>query len=418
MADLLRELRFALGDKTVVWTLCIALVLSFLALVMGVMNVNQQSERLEGLRSSVIEEQGYTLSSQSDAGSAAYYVFHLAYDPPSPLSYVALGLRNELPWLHRVRMLALEGQIYENDAGNPELASLGDLDFTYLAAIILPLLLIALLYDLDARERRDARFELLCATSYLGDRVLHVRAFARVILLLAAILLPLLIIALLTATAGMATITVFTVVVLHALFWLLVCRLVSRLNIEASTAAAVLLGVWLLLTVLIPISGKTLTEKMVAVPQGGNILLLQRETVNGAWDLPKPTTMNAFISTHPEWKETPAIKRPFEWRWYYAFQQVGDQKAESMSVALEEGMRRRADLMNKVAFLSPQLLTEKWLTKVAKTDVGQHLAYMRCVRNFHAALRDFHYPMLFGDQEYSESYMNKLPRFEACQSQV
>jgi len=68
------------------------------------------------------EDRDHSLASQSDAGGAAYYAFHFTYDPPSSLAFVSRGIRDDLPWKHRVRMLALEGQIYETDSGNPELS--------------------------------------------------------------------------------------------------------------------------------------------------------------------------------------------------------------------------------------------------------------------------------------------------------
>ena len=51
----------------------------------------------------------------------------------------------------------LEGQIYENDTTNPELAYLGHLDFAFVIAILTPLFLIMLLYDLRAVERTAGR---------------------------------------------------------------------------------------------------------------------------------------------------------------------------------------------------------------------------------------------------------------------
>ena len=61
-------------------------------------------------------------------------------------------------------MLALEGQIYERDVGNPSVALIGRFDFAFLAAFILPLVLIMLLYDLRTSEKTAGRHDLLEAT--------------------------------------------------------------------------------------------------------------------------------------------------------------------------------------------------------------------------------------------------------------
>ena len=182
--------------------LVIAFALSGLSLVNGLLAVKHQEAQIDILQTETAADQAYVLPAQSDAGSAAYYIFHVTYDPPSELAFVALGSRYELPWKHRLRMLALEGQIYENDPGNPELSYLGKLDFAYLVSIVLPLLLIGLLFDLDARERRESRLELLNATSRSGERVLAYRAGARALLLFIATIVPFLIVLLFSNAAS------------------------------------------------------------------------------------------------------------------------------------------------------------------------------------------------------------------------
>ena len=414
MADLVREIRFALSENVVRWTLLIAFLLSGLSLINGLLAVKQQEAQLAVLKADTAEDQAHVLPTQSDAGSAAYYVFHLTYDPPSELAFAALGMRDELPWKHRLRMLALEGQIYENDPGNPELSHLGTLDFAYLVSIVLPLLLIGLLYDLDARERRESRFELLCATSPRGERVLLYRACARAALLFVAIIAPFLIALLFSSAALGPSLSIVLAVIIHTLFWLGICRIVTRRKIEGVTAAATLFGLWLLLTSIVPVAGKFAAEQSVTVPDGGDILLTQRETVNDAWDLPKQATMSRFIEVHPEWRDRTAVEQPFEWKWYYAFQQVGDQQAQPLSTALYQGIANRDQQMAWVSVFSPPLLIDRWLTRTAKTDVAQHLHYIDCVREFHSKLRHFQYPMLFGQENYSAEKMTQLPQFEPC----
>ena len=190
MADLYLEIRFALRDRGVLLALAFAFLITTASVVAGTWDIYEQRAEIDALTEETAADQQHTLSLQADAGSAAYGVHHFTYQPPSPLAFAAQGTRGELPWQHRVRMLALEGQIYEADTGNPELTLLGRLDFAFVAAILLPLILILLLYDLDARERRDGRYELLSATSAGATNALMVRAAARALLLFAVVTLP------------------------------------------------------------------------------------------------------------------------------------------------------------------------------------------------------------------------------------
>ena len=175
-----------------------------------------------------------------------------------------------------------------------------------------------------------------------------------------------------------------------------------------------MLSFWFLFTIVVPVGAKTGSEDSIAVPNAGDILLTQRETVNDAWDLPKAATMEPFLSAHPKWTDYAEVNRPFEWKWYYAFQEVGDQAAQPLSTALYAGMTARDQAMAKAAMLSPALLSERALMALAETDVSQHLQYIACARDFHARLRHFYYPLLFGEQAFSEEAMAQLPRFQPC----
>ncbi len=414
MGSLILEIRYAFRDRVVLASLVLAVVMASYAVFTGKLEVDEQRSEIETLVQETESDQRHVLSQQPDAGGAAYYVRHVTYHPPSELAFSALGSRGELPWQHRLSMLALEGQIYETDTGNPELSRLGRLDFAFLTSVLLPLILILLLYDLDGRERRDGRYELLSATSASERNPLFVRAGARTLLLFAFSIMPFAVVALAVNAPLRQSLTVMLVVGLHLLFWLVICRLVAARFAQASTSATLLLAGWLLFTIVVPAAARIVVESSVPVPAGGEILLAQREAVNDAWDLPKADTMEPFVTAHPEWRDYAQVSQPFEWKWYYAFQQMGDEFVASESAALQAGIARRDELMGFAALLSPPLAAERWLTHLAATDRAHHQGYVRCVRAFHATLREFHYPMLFGLTDYSPAAMVDLPRYQPC----
>ena len=414
MHSLYRELKFALKDRVVVISLIGIALLSSYSLIVGLKESAAEKALIDRTKTLVTQDREYNLKKQSDAGSAAYYAFHFTYDPPSALAFVSRGVRDDLPWKHRIRMLALEGQIYESDSGNPELSKMGKLDFAFVAAFLLPLLSILLLYDLRAVEIRNNRWAFLSVTAGNGNRLIMGRAILRSTLLCIALLIAFLITAVIAGANLSDTLIVVGAVVLNCMFWCILALLVLTRIESGPTTAALLLGFWFVIAVAIPVGGKHLVERFVDVPSGAELLLTQREAVNDAWDLPKQATMRPFIDRNPEWKNTPEIAKPFEWKWYYAFHQVGDQTVAPLSDALREGVAKRDTAMNIVSAASPTLLTHRLLTKAAKTDIESFQRYDACVRNFHGKLKQFHYPMLFGDVKFSLTHMSKLPTYVPC----
>jgi len=414
MESFVRELKFALKDRIVVFSLIGITLLSIYSLTAGLQKSAAEMALIERTENLVTQDRKYNLAKQSSAGGAAYYAFHFTYSPPSSLSFVSRGVRDDLPWKHRIRLLALEGQIYETDADNPELSKIGKLDFAFIAAFLLPLLSILLLYDLRAVEMRSNRWAFLSVTVKNGQRLLLGRSSLRSLLLYLAVIIPFIILSIINNADFSNSLLIAMAVALNCLFWCILAYFIfSRIESGPSTAA-LLLGCWFIMAVAIPVGGKYVVEQSITVPKGGEILLMQREAVNDAWDLPKETTMTAFLERHPQWNNTARITRPFEWKWYYAFQQVGDQRVETLSNELHSNIKRRDDAMSWIAIASPILLTERLLSQAAQTDVTSFQDYDRCVRSFHRRLRDFHYPMLFGDVAFSAEKMSKLPNFEVC----
>ena len=301
----------------------------------------------------------------------------------------------------------------KTDTGNPELSRLGRLDFAFVIAFLLPLVTILLLYDLEGRERREGRYEWLNTTSVNGRNALHIRAGARTLLLFAAVAVPFAVMTLISGTAISNSLgapgdrLAAPVLVQHLSPHHDAIR--PSTNGSNGTVSHLVIG-----EQCSACGGQNCSGIRGQNTRGGEILLAQREKINGAWDLPKAATMTPFVASYPEWQAFAEVTQPFEWKWYYAFHQMGDESVAADSRALVEGIARRDALMGWVALLSPPLAAERWLTRLAETDRRSHQRYIQCVRGFHAELRDFHYPMLFGAQAYSQDSMTTLPQYTPC----
>jgi ABC-2 type transport system permease protein len=109
MSPLLREAGFMLRDRGALLWIVLAFLLSAAATGFGIAEVRDQRATIAALLEEDAKDRAEALANESDWGGAAYGAFHLTYAPPSRLAFAALGQRDTAPWLHRVRMLALEG---------------------------------------------------------------------------------------------------------------------------------------------------------------------------------------------------------------------------------------------------------------------------------------------------------------------
>jgi ABC-2 type transport system permease protein len=204
-------------------------------------------------------------------------------------------------------------------------------------------------------------------------------------------------------------ITSSTAIIVLVLFWTVVSVLLSAFkSFNSGAIAASLVGVWMMLNIIIPLVGKVAIESSVERTQGSEIALTQREAVNDAWDIPKSATMDRFLASHPEWADTAPITEPFHWKWYFAFQQVGDEVAAPSVVDYRSSILQRDNLTSWVALLSPAVAIQRVLQSLAATDVKSSIEFEDQVRRYHEAIRKSYYPLLFNETPFERARLAEL----------
>jgi len=410
--SLRREAALFVRNRSSIAALLLLALLAGLAIGLGHSEVQRQLASIERVRALDATEREAALASAPDFGDAAYAAFHLTWNPPSDLAFAAMGQRDIAPWMLRVRALALEGQIHETDSFNPELSLTGRFDYAFVMAFLLPLFAILVMYDMVSAEREAGRIPLLVASSGAVHRLWALRALVRVLGLLLACLLPLWLGALLVGTSAASLSGASVIVLLNVLVWAAVILVFAFRPWSSAVIATSLSGVWLATALILPLAGKVAIDRLEPGIDGAQIALLQRETVNDAWDLPKQATLLPFFASHPEWADTAPVTQPFHWKWYYAFQQRGDEVAAELSQAYRAAIARRDALTGWVAAVSPPVAVQRALQSLAGTDVQASLAYDARIRAFHESLRRFYYPFLFNEEPYRLEALRDLPQFE------
>lgn len=405
-----RELRFLGRDRTALIALCLLLFLSSLATVVGILRVSAQEQDIERMVVADAADREAAQAKLSDFGDAGYYSFYITYDAPKPLAFAAMGQRDTAPYLKRIRLLALEGQIYMGESPNPLLAQIGSLDLSFVAAYVLPLILIVLLYDLKASERVAGRLTFLEAMPHASTRLWVPRVALRALLVFLAIALPLVIGAvwrgagigtLLSALLGLGVLTVV---------WAAIASAFAVAPWPAATIGTILVGVWLTLAVILPSAVQNLIVRTVEGPEGADVSLVQREAVNDAWDIPKAETLEPFAELFPQYVIEEGLES-FDWRWYFAFQHMGDLAAADLSEAYRDTIRKRDRIAGLAAWLSPSLAIQRHLQALGGTDLTAQLAYDAQIREYHARLQAFFLPLMFDQTPFDRAILRQAPDF-------
>lgn len=412
MSNLARELWLMGRNRAAMLALLLLTLCAAASVALGLANVARDRAAIERMLAGQPAEELALAGFVEDAGYGAYYGFQPTWDPPSDLAFAALGSRDIAPAMLRVRALALEAQIYENEAANPELALPGRFDLAFVVVYLAPLVLIALLHDLWSGEREAGRFFALAALPQANRRLWLSRVLVRVAGVLVALLVPFAVGGLLAGTTPMRGLAFAGLIALVCLFWTGVNLLVARRSTGSAVNAASLAAIWFALTLVAPAGANLAINAAVPMPDGAALARENREHVHGAWDRPREATMEQFLAIYPQHAPGSALPPTFHWKWYFAFQHLGDLHVADQSQAYRGGILRRAELAQTAGWLLPPAGLAQAMSALAKTDVTAQLGYQMRIRAYHTRLREFYYDYLFSEKPFSPADLARVPRFD------
>lgn len=408
------ELRLLLRSSRNLLALVLLFLLSGAAIWAGIAEIRDQRATIERVEAEQVRDlaavEEANAGPEGDPGYNAYYAFMLTQDPPPPLAFAAIGQRDLQPYVLRVRALGLQAQLYDSETYNPELALPGVFDWAFVLIYLLPLVVIALGHDLVTGERETGRLRLLL--SLPGTGLWRRRMALRYGAVLAALGLPLIVGGIVMAAPVSGIAIMLVTAAFYCAFWFGLAMLIGASLRTSATAAAAMIGCWIVLTLILPTLASAAIARRVPVAKGIDLTLAQCEIVHRGWDVPKDETFDRFFLNHPEWRGKEEFEGRFHWKWYYAMHQVGDEAVAADVAAYRASLEEREDLTRTLGLILPGVGAMTVLHRVADTDIAGQLAYQDSIASYHAKLRRFYYPYLFDDRFFTRADFAQIPRYE------
>lgn len=411
----LHEIRLLLRSRVAIASLLLLGLLGVASVMSGMQRIDSQREAIARIAALHAEDAAAVSSAHgdsTDAGRAAYYSFHPTWNPPAPLAFAAVGMRDVAPIMLRVRALGLEAQIHDGDVFNPELALAGRFDFAFLLTFLAPLFVIALMHDLRSSEMEAGRERVLRSLPMRMGGLYLRRTVVRLATLWLCVAVPFTAAAIMQGVALLQIIAVLGLAAAYLLFWTGLCLLVAWRGWNSGVNAAALASAWVVIALIAPTVANVAIERAIPVEQGAAIARAQREAVNHAWDISREQTMRTFYARYPEWSTSAPLGVDFHYKWYLAFHQNGDDHVAPLVAQYRQGIERRSSAASALGWMLPPVGMQVALTRMAETDMHAHLAYQDRIRDYHAQLRRYFYGFLFTDKEFRQRNYDRAPRFE------
>lgn len=337
-----------------------------------------------------------------DLGLLLYYLKFSVINHTRPLTGLSIGQRDINASVQSVTLRALEGQKYDADLTNPANLLLGNVDFSFVLIYLFPLLIIAFTYSIISAEKENGTWAIIATQCQHLIRFVSQLFFIRLVVVLSVLgFICGLAVIMLGIPLNSAFGLFLTMSVLYVLFWFSVCFWVASLQRSSSTNAMLLLSIWLALLIVIPALVNNYMLICYPVPEAQATTLAQRKGVHEKWDMDKAATVEKFYAHYPQFRQVPVADMPFDWRWYYAMQQVGDDESAGQAGELRHKLQQRETAGRILARFVPTLHTQLQLNELARSGLGNHLRFLDYTGRFHEKMRLYFYPKIFSNAPVS-----------------
>lgn len=294
---------------------------------------------------------------------------------------------------------------------SPAVLAVGRFDLAFVIVALLPLLLIASTYDFWSRdvENGSARFQL--SQPVRPARLILVRAAVRggaVLLACMGIIVALL------AVAGAGTPTdlmlVAALVLAYGLFWIALTMLVN-LFVRTSTTAALVGGTaWLGLVVLLPATLAAVAD--LAAPRPSTLAYTNAVRAAGL----EVRAANVDAARAAADQETGRAYPATLWHSRREIQQR-DARLGPLHRAHADHWRRHRRFAERLRFLSPAVVVQDGLDRIAGTDASRALSFQDQARRFAGRTRRLAFDWMDRDRLLTlADYDGGLPRFGFVES--
>jgi ABC-2 type transport system permease protein len=335
---------------------------------------------------------------------------------PEPLALIAFGQSDLLPYYYRVTMTKKQSLYHAEEIENAAILYNGNFDVAFVIVYLVPLLIIALSYNIVASEREqgtlamllssNARFDSLVLTKYLFRFALVGAAFS--VVLIVGLLLARVNLVEAAPQLGLLLLTTL----LYAAFWFALSFAVNSFGRNSGFNAAILVGAWLLLVLIIPTTLSVLATTLHPTPSRVELITTTREASDAAKKR-SSQLLSKFYEDHPELlpKDKQVDAKDFAVTALTAQMEV-DRTLKPLQDRFESQLQAQQSLVRFYRVLSPAVFVQHTLNDIAGTGHERYATFNAQVVRFYAEFQQFFVKKIFRQEQMTSADFEQVPAFQ------
>ncbi|MCY3590133.1 MAG: DUF3526 domain-containing protein [Acidobacteria bacterium] len=338
---------------------------------------------------------------------------HTAVLAPGPLTALAIGQSDLLPYYYDVNIYTNEASFQQNgEVENPLNLMVGRFDLAFAVVYLLPLLVLALSFNVLSEEREQGTLTLTLSQPVSARSVVTMKLAFRALVVAGIVLGVSLLGALATGGFGSpGRILLWSVtVVAYSLFWFALAAWVNALGRSSAWNATVLVGAWLVLVVVLPAAINAAAGLLHPLPSRVEMVTAQREASNDAVNR-RSELLARYLEDHPEMAEGVVADEPGLGALSWAATDAVNGRLEEVAAEHDARRTEQTALVRRYRFLSPALLAQEALLDAAGTGDARFADFQSQVREFAEQWREFFVPAIMADEQMNAGVLADVPTF-------
>lgn len=330
------------------------------------------------------------------------------------LAPLATGVSDRLPGYYRLDAHAAYTLAQTSDLSNPLNLRVGSFDFAFVLVFLLPIIVIALSYDIMSREKELGVLALVGAQGVRLSTFVASKVIARGLLIAVMVKLAcgVAFVVLMLADRpvdALSAVLWTTVAVAYGLLWFGLAVFVNSLNLTSATNGVVMANLWLILLIVIPAVVNLTATTLYPAPSRVALTTELREAASEAEERAADAREQYFFD-HPDMAAGDVDQEVF-FREVAASEEDIAQSIQTELDAFVEQAERQSALAGKLNYLSPALLADQAFAALAATDRTSHEHFRRLAFAFHDEWRQFFLGPLRAEASLTTADWQRIPQF-------
>ncbi len=338
--------------------------------------------------------------------------------PPAPLATTAIGQSDLYPPYLEVSADNKDTFLFGEEIDNPANLLTGAFDLSFVVVFLLPLVALALGYNLVSGEREQGTLAMLLSNPVRLAQVLRAKVAFRggvVLLLVFTVTAAGLLLggAPLFTASGLASLLGWALLVAaYALFWFVLAVLVNLFGANSAQNALTLVGLWittgLIAPTLIGIAANVAYPVPARAEMINNLRGAQAAIANDG-----DAMLTRFYQEHPEMDPSRIAPDSDHARGVrrLALQQAASARVAAEIARYDEQFDKQQAFVDRLRFLSPAIVMQQALNDVAGTGTRRYKEFTAQVNAFHAQWQGFFQPKVLSNAPLTPADYTRLPRF-------